>query len=82
MPKYIDFHPTLKLPPEVVRQTAAAIKAGQPDQLGVKPLQMFYNKDGAVFCYVEAPNEEAVHKYHAAAGVSVEGRIVEVETAT
>ena len=41
MPKFIDYHKQLPtLPPEVVQQMQADIKAGKSDQFGVKAINL------------------------------------------
>ena len=64
MPKYIDHHRGLDLSQEQVEQSKTLIQAGTPVD-GVKPLNGFASADGKeVWCYVEAPNPEAVRQLH------------------
>ena len=64
MPKYLDHH---KVPagitPEAIKQMTADIKAGKVGPGGVKALNSFIGKNEA-WCFVEAPNAQAVHKLH------------------
>ena len=69
MAKFMDYHDDLKLPPEAVRSIAAGAKAGETDQFGVRQIELYHNADGKVYCLLEAPDEEAVRKHHAALGV-------------
>ncbi len=50
------------------------------DEFGVKPENIFYNKEeDRFFCLLEAPNKEAIEKHHARFGLKCEW-ITEVET--
>jgi len=69
MPKFMDFHPDLKLPKEAVDQIAADTKASKADQFGVRQVELFHNEHGQVYCLLEAPDAEAVRKHHEALGV-------------
>ena len=69
MPKFMDFHPDLKLPQEAVDQIAADTKAAKADQFGVRQVELFHNEHGQVYCLLEAPDAEAVRKHHEALGV-------------
>ncbi|HZA21450.1 MAG TPA: DUF4242 domain-containing protein [Dehalococcoidia bacterium] len=80
MPKFMDYHEKPPpMPPEVMHQMQARIKAGQSDENGVTPLNVFVSGEGEAYCLSEAPNAEAVRKAHEAAGVPVE-KIVEVNS--
>ena len=81
MPKFLDSHPTnLNVPPEVVQSIKEKLMAKQPDQFGVVGLNMLVGKE-KTFCYVEAPNAEAVHKAHEAMGVKLgAGDVIEVQS--
>jgi hypothetical protein len=69
MPKFMDFHPDLKLPKEAVDQITADTKAEKADQFGVRQIELFHNAHGQVYCLLEAPDAEAVRKHHEALGV-------------
>ena len=72
MPKYIDFHQKLPpLPPEMLNQVRADIKAGKVDKAGVKGLGFIATKDGMGCCMTEAPNADAVCKSHEAKGIKL-----------
>ena len=79
MSKFIDYHPTLKLPPDAIQMLTEATKAGKVDQFGVKQLELYHNNEqGGVWCILEGPNEAAIHSHHNAVGVPVEGQVKEV----
>ena len=69
MPRFMDFHPDLKLPAEALGQITADAAAGKTDEFGVRQVELFHNGAGQVYCLLEAPDEEAVRKHHAALGV-------------
>jgi len=69
MPKFMDFHPDLKLPKEAVDQITADTKAAKADKFGVRQVELFHNEHGQVYCLLEAPDAEAVRKHHEALGV-------------
>lgn len=80
MPLYMDVHETL---PE--EADAKAVKAAHEqdvkvqDQYGVKYHKYWVNeKEGKVFCLVEAPNAEAAAKVHKQAHGLVADQIHEV----
>ena len=83
MPRFLDHHKSAGTPPpEMVRQVAALIKSGQADPAtGVKGINWFWN-DKEQWCVAEAPNAQAVHKYHEAVGVKLgSGDVIEVHSA-
>ena len=81
MPKFIDHHPMSELAPEAKAGIAERIKAGEPDEHGVRGLNVFIGKNGESFCLSEAPNAEAVKKAHEAFGFELsDSDIVEVES--
>jgi hypothetical protein len=69
MPQFMDFHDDLKLPDAAVQQITEEAKAGKSDEFGVRQVELFHNPEGKVYCLLEAPDEEAVRKHHAALGV-------------
>lgn len=79
MPKFIDHHSDLKLPPEAIRQLADTAKSAKHNEFGVRVLNIFHNPDGKVYCFLEAPSVEAVHKYHEVMGVDC-GDVHKVDT--
>jgi hypothetical protein len=80
MPKFIDHHPMgPNLPPEAAEGIAEKIRAGEPDEFGVKGLNVYLGKTEA-FCLSEAPDADAVVKAHEAAGFPISrSDVVEVE---
>jgi hypothetical protein len=69
VPMYMDFHDDLKLPDWMVDRLAYATRAGTSDEFGVRQVDAFFNPEGKVYCLLEAPDEEAVRRYHTALGV-------------
>jgi hypothetical protein len=81
MPKFIDHHEMRDVAPEMAAGIAERIKAGEPDEHGVKGLNVFLGKDGTAFCLSEAPDADAVIKAHKSFGFSLDrGDVVEVES--
>lgn len=79
MPRFMDFHPDLKLPPEAIEQLRDGTKAGAYDDFGVRQLELYHNDEGQVYCLLEAPDAEAVRRHHAALGVPC-GDVHEVDS--
>ncbi len=69
MPRFMDFHDDLKLPAEAIQQIGEGTRAGVKDEFGVQQIELFHNPDGKVYCLLEAPDEDAVRKHHAALDV-------------
>lgn len=69
MPKFMDVHDDLKLPQEAIDQIAQGTRDGATDEFGVSQLELFHNAEGKVYCLLDAPDEEAVRKHHAALDV-------------
>ena len=69
MPQFMDFHQNLKLPAEGIDQIADDTRHGRPDQFGVRQLELYHNDEGAVFCLLEGPDEDAIRHHHAALDV-------------
>src|SRR5262249_1553472 len=69
MPRFMDYHDDLKLPQEAIDQIAQGTRDGVTDEFGVRQVELFHNADGKVYCLLEAPDEEAVRKHHAALNV-------------
>jgi len=81
MPKFIDHHEMSDVAPEMAAGIAERIKAGEPDDHGVKGLNVFLGKDGTAFCLSEAPDADAVIKAHQAYGFSLSSSdVVEVQS--
>jgi hypothetical protein len=69
MPKFMDFHDDLKLPPEAIAAIAQGTRDEDADEFGVRQLELFHNADGKVYCLLEGPDEDAIRKHHAALDV-------------
>ena len=69
MPTFMDFHEDLKLPAEAVAAIGDEARAGARDEFGVRQIDLFSNPDGKVYCLLDAPDEEAVRRHHAALDV-------------
>jgi len=69
MPRFMDYHEDLKLPPEAIEQIADDARNGKADEFGVRQIDLYYNDDGKVYCLLDAPDEEAIRRHHAALGV-------------
>ncbi len=79
MPTFMDFHDDLKLPDEAVRQITKETEEHKVDTFGVRQVELFYNPDGKVYCLLEAPDEDAVRRHHAALGLQC-GEVNEVKS--
>ena len=77
MPKFMDFHAELKLPPEAIEQLTRDTMDAKTDQFGVRQLELFHNPEGQVYCLLEAPDAEAVRHHHEALGIAC-GNVDEV----
>jgi hypothetical protein len=72
MPKFLDHHATMpELAPEMQEGIAERIKRGQPDEHGVRGLNVFLTTDGEAYCLSEAPDADAVLKSHEAVGLRI-----------
>src|ERR1700733_1538366 len=69
MPRFMDFHEDLKLPPEAIEQIAQGTRDGAADEFGVRQIELYHNADGKVYCLLDGPDEEAIRKHHAALDV-------------
>ena len=69
MPRFMDFHQDLKLPAEAIAQIADDVRNGRADQFGVQQVGLYHNAEGAVFCLLDGPDQEAIRRHHAALGV-------------
>jgi Protein of unknown function (DUF4242) len=69
VPKFMDFHPDLKLPARAIAQIADDTRHARADQFGVRQLDLYHNAEGAVYCLLEGPDERAIRRHHAALGV-------------
>jgi len=65
VPKFIDCHPLKGADPETLKKLQNAPK----DEFGVTHLNIMYSKDDDIcYCFLEAPNKEAVEKHHSKVG--------------
>ncbi len=81
MPRFMDFHPDLKLPADAIDQIADDTRHGRADQFGVRQLELYHNAEGQVYCLLDGPDEEAIRRHHAALGVPC-GDVHQVDTLT
>ena len=79
MPRFMDFHDDLKLPPEAIEQIAQGTREGATDEFGVRQIELYHNADGKVYCLLDGPDEEAVRRHHAALNVPC-GEVHEVSS--
>ena len=82
MPKYIDHHRAPEgVTPEALQQMGADVRAGKTTPSGVKGLNGFIGTN-EMWCFVEAPNAQAVHDLHKEAyGIELgSGDVVEVQS--
>jgi Protein of unknown function (DUF4242) len=79
MPRFMDYHDDLKLPPEAIEQIAQGTRDGVSDEFGVRQIELYHNTDGKVYCLLEAPDEDAVRRHHAALDVPC-GDVHQVES--
>jgi hypothetical protein len=69
MPRFMDFHPDLKLSAETIAQIADDTRHARADRFGVRQIELYHNPDGKVYCLLEGPDEEAIRQHHAALAV-------------
>jgi hypothetical protein len=74
----MDFHEDLKLPDEVIAMIADDARHARADEYGVRQVELYHNPDGQVYCLLDAPDEDAVRKHHAALGADC-GQVHRVE---
>ncbi len=61
MPKFLDSHGLQGADPETLKKLQNAPK----DELGVTHLNIIYSEDeDRCYCFLEAPDKEAVEKHH------------------
>ncbi len=66
MPKFIDTHPMEPFTVDVLNEAQKA----PADKFGVTHHDiLFSEKDNKIYCVLDAPNLEAIHKHHAKAGI-------------
>ncbi len=79
MPKFLDFHEDLHLPPTAIEQLKSDAHAGVTDEYGVRQLELYYNSEGKVYCLLDGPDEDAFRRHHAALNVPC-GEVHRVES--
>ena len=80
MPKFIDHHATMPMPPEMAQAAVEKMKSGEKDENGVIGLNAFVGQS-ETWCLTDAPNAEAVHKGHEAMGINLgAGDVTEVNS--
>ncbi|USD36109.1 MULTISPECIES: nickel-binding protein [Ferrimonas] len=66
MPKFIDTHPMEPF----TEQQLKDLQNAPADEFGVTHHDILFSKaDNLIYCVLEAPNAEAIHKHHAKAGI-------------
>jgi Protein of unknown function (DUF4242) len=69
VPRFMDYHDDLKLPPEAIAEIAQGTRDGAVDEVGVRQIDLYQSADGKVYCLLEGPDEEAIRRHHAALDV-------------
>ena len=65
MPKFLDSHPMKGANPESLKKLLNLPK----DEFGVTHVNLIYSEDDdRMYCFLEAPDKEAVKKHHAKLG--------------
>ena len=66
VPKFIDAHPMKPFTADELNK----LQKAPPDEFGVTHHDiLFSEKDNKIYCVLDAPNREAIHKHHAKAGI-------------
>lgn len=66
MPKFIDTHEMKPLSGDQLKK----LQNAPPDEFGVTHHDiLFSEKENKVYCVLDAPNAESVHKHHEKAGI-------------
>ena len=69
MPKFMDSHPMSPFTAEQLRELQHAPK----DEFGVTHHDILFSEEhDRIWCVLEAPNIDAIHKHHAKAGIKCE----------
>ena len=69
MPRSMDYHEDLKLPPEAIELIAQGTREGISDEFSVRQIEVYDNAERKVDCLLEAPDEDAVRRHHGALDV-------------
>ena len=66
MPKFIDTH---EMQPFTAEQLTA-LQNAPPDEFGVTHHDILFSEsENKIYCVLDAPDAEAIHKHHAKAGI-------------
>jgi len=66
MPKFIDAHPMKPFTGDALKK----LQDAPPDEFGVTHHDILFNeKENLIYCVLDAPNSEAIHKHHEKGGV-------------
>lgn len=76
MPRYIDQHDQLPMPPADQIDALRARVNAPADAAGVKGVNILFAADGSGYCIFDAPSEAAVVHAHEAAGVPVQAATI------
>ncbi|WP_341501878.1 nickel-binding protein [Gallaecimonas sp. GXIMD4217] len=69
MPRFIDAHPMQPFTADQLKQ----LQDAPPDEFGVTHYDIIFSeKDNKIYCVLDAPDAEAIHKHHQKAGISCE----------
>jgi hypothetical protein len=71
MPRYIDRHAQLPLPPPDGLAALRSRVEAPADARGVKGVNILFASDGSGYCIFDAPTADAVVEAHAASGLPV-----------
>ena len=76
MPEFLDSHPMTGVTEERLKDA----QASPPDEFGVDHINILYNqKENKLFCFLNAPDEDAVRKHHGKLGIKFDW-VTEVNT--
>lgn len=66
MPTFLDVHPMRPFTADELNK----LQNAPADEFGVTHQDILYSEeDDKIYCVLEAPNAEAIHKHHAKAGI-------------
>ncbi len=71
MPRFIDRHAALPMPPADGLAALRGRVEGPADERGVKGVNILFANDGSGYCLFDAPSAEAVVQAHAASGLPI-----------
>ena len=67
MPKFIDTHPMKPFTAEILKE----LQNAPADEFGVTHHDiLFSEEENKIYCVLDAPNAEAIHKHHEKAGIN------------